>query len=157
MRGLMFAVTFAIAVVGAPAALDAATATAPCELLTADDLDEVLGARLEVLFTDDQSICTWAPPREEPTSLEVTIGSSRLPKKSVEDGKRSERRQPGTVILKGLGDLAVFRTSKSSPAVTSAQLLVFEGNDVITIDVTAEDAATKRQLRRLGTSALERL
>lgn len=155
MRRLALAMTVVLGVVGTPA-LGATTTTAPCDLLTSDELDEVLGVRLEVLFTDDQSICSWAPPPGEPTSLEVTVVHSKLPKKSIEAGKREERRQPGAVVVKGLGDFAIFRTSKTSPAVTSAQLHVFEGNEVITVDVTAEDVPTKRQMRRLGASALER-
>lgn len=137
-------------------ALGATASAEPCELLTARDLDRVLGARFEVLFTDEQTICSWASAPGEPP-LGVTVATQKVAKRALASAKRFEREQPDAVVVQGLGDLAVASTQRTSPSSTDARLVVFEATNAVGIVVTASEEPSRRQLRQIGAKAVSHL
>jgi hypothetical protein len=145
------------AVVLAGGTAGASGSPTPCKVLTAKQLQRVLDSSFEVLFTDRQTICSWASASAAPAvGVDVTI--RKVPKETLASAKQFEQEQEGAQVLKGIGDLAVLSSLTLSPSASTANLTVFEGRDVITISVTdSRSESTPRQMRRLGTAAVARI
>lgn len=146
-------------VVAAPLPASAAAKTTACSLITAKELRRVL----HTSFTSEPggpTACLWLSSDDGPLAeVNVSLIDS-LSAQQIADGKREERTQPGAVVLKGVGDLAIVRPEPKTDTSgnTTLGLLVFEGPIVGQVAVTIDgETPTTKQIRRLAKAMVSRL
>lgn len=144
-------------------ALSATAATAApakgCDLITARELERVLGLQ----FTPNPvgaTSCLWLSDDPARPAIIDVVADDSLPPKLIAGSKRSERKLPGAKLLKGIGDLAILAPlAKTDPTNdTTLSLIVYEGDVVGRLAVTtAGQAPTTKQMRLLGRILAKRL
>lgn len=148
----------AVGLVALPSTV-AAAATDGCALITARELERVLDLRFSPNPVGP-SACLWLS--EDPDTLgEVGVSAdASFSKDVIATGKRSERKEPGAVVLKGVGDLAILRPQpQTTPSgTTTLGVIVFEGTTVGQVAVTIEGATpTTKQMRSLAKILVKRI
>lgn len=136
----------------------AGTGTDGCTLISAAELERVLDISYEPQEPVGPS-CLFLSAQGATPSI-VTVFSEERSADDIAEGKRTQRRQPGARVLRGVRDLAIVATEpKTDPTGDDTLgLTVFKGNRFAALGITiAGVTPTTRQLRQLGKILAKRL
>ncbi len=146
-------------VVAAPLPASAAAKTTACSLITAKELRRAF----DTSFTPEpggRTACLRLSSETGPLAQVTVSIIDSLSAQQIAGGKRAERKQPGAVVLKSVGDLAVMRPEPKTDTSgnTTVGLLVFEGSTVGQVAVTIDgETPTTKQMRTLAKAMAKRL
>jgi hypothetical protein len=134
------------------------TGTGRCELISAAELERVLDIPYEPQAPVGPS-CLFLSAQGATPSI-VTVFSEERSAANIAEGKRTQRRQPGAEVLRGVRDLAIVATEpKTDPTGDDTLgLTVFKDNSFGALGITiAGVTPTTKQMRQLGKILAKRL
>lgn len=145
-----------------PAGAATARAAAPrggCELITARELERVLDLRFSPNPVGPSG-CLWLSDDPDTLAEVIVSANDTLTAAQVAAAKRSERKEPDTTVLKGVGDLTIVQPQPKidTSGNTTLGLRVFEGTTVGLVAVTIDGVTpTTKQMRSLAKILVKRL
>jgi hypothetical protein len=160
-RGAGCAALLVVGLLGGTAATGQAAGapdTPGCPLITAPELERVFDLPFEPQAPVGPS-CLFLSAKGARPAI-VTAFAEERSAAAIASGKRLLRKQPGALVLRGVGDLAILTAEpKTDPTGdTTLGLVVFQGKDFGTVGVTiAGVTPTTKQMRRLGKILAARL